>query len=137
MRVPRVRRVLVCGSRDWPDYHTIRIQLERLPRGTTIIHGGARGADRMAGTAADALGFPVEVFEAEWDRYGRRAGIIRNREMLDQNPNLVLAFSLNYSAGTEHTIREAQDRGIHCKVIRYFIKDQKFTSWVEEYEPLR
>lgn len=91
----------------------------------------------MAGTAARALGFTEEVFEADWAQFGRRAGFIRNREMIEAKPDLVLAFSLNYSSGTEHTIREAQHRGIHCKVIRYFIKENKFQSWLEEYEPIR
>jgi hypothetical protein len=89
----------------------------------------------LAGTAARALGFTEHVMKAEWDRFGRRAGIIRNREMLDLNPDLVLAFSLNYSNGTEDVIIEAQKRGFHTKVIRYHIKDSKFSTWVEEYEP--
>lgn len=130
-------KVLVCGSREWPDYHVLRKHLERLPRGSVILHGGARGGDLMAGVAARALGFEEKVFPADWKRYGKKAGFIRNLEMLEAWPDLVLAFSLNHSAGTEHTIREARKRGIPTRVIRYQIKDGSFESSLEEPEEIR
>ncbi len=40
-------RILVCGDRNWTDRGKVRARLKLLPRGTTIIHGDARGADRM------------------------------------------------------------------------------------------
>ena len=105
-------KVLVCGSRDWHDADTITAALRRLPRGTTVIHGGARGADLLAGTIANSLGLQVVEFPADWKNFGRSAGYRRNIAMLDENPDLVLAFWLNGSTGTAHTVREAERRGI-------------------------
>jgi hypothetical protein len=48
-----------------------------------LLHGGARGADRAIGRAAQQLGWPVEVLPADWRRHGRAAGPIRNRELLE------------------------------------------------------
>lgn len=108
--------VLVCGSREWRDGSLIRYRLHRLPRGTTVIHGAARGADQIAGRVADTFGFDVQEFPADWRGKGRRAGILRNLEMLDQRPDLVLAFQVDDSTGTQHTIDEAGRRGIPVEV---------------------
>jgi hypothetical protein len=59
-----------------------------------LLHGGARGADRAIGRAARQLGWPVEVLPADWRRYGRAAGPIRNRELLE------LAISQAVALGT-------------------------------------
>ena len=61
-----VMRVLVCGSRNFLDVDRMRERLSQLPTGTTIIHGGARGADSIADEIARELGFTVEVFKANF-----------------------------------------------------------------------
>lgn len=68
----------------------------------------------MASDVAKELGFIVLPFPADWSRYGRAAGPIRNRQMLDQKPSLVLAFhsDIAHSKGTADTVREAQRRRI-------------------------
>ena len=111
-------KVLVCGSRTWPSYAIIRARLDRFSRETTtIIHGGAPGADSMAAKAARTLGFKrVIEFPADWEALGRSAGIQRNLVMLDQQPDLVLAFWSGSSPGTQHTISEAKKRGIKVEV---------------------
>ena len=96
----------------------IRARLSQLPPQTMILHGGARGADTLAGQAAQAVGLPCHVFPAKWNQYGRQAGFIRNIQMLDQKPDLVLAFWDGLSQGTAHTIREALKRGILTETIR-------------------
>lgn len=109
-------KVLVCGSRSWGNWLAIRERLAQLPRGTTIIHGDARGADKMAATIAGSLGLDVEAYPADW-RQGRAAGVIRNLRMLDQRPDLVIAFWHGRSTGTGHTIEAARGRGIEVEVI--------------------
>lgn len=113
-------RILICGSRDWTEksliYHAIS---EALKHGAIeIIHGGARGADSIAGQIAETLKIPVRVFPAQWDKYGKAAGFRRNIEMLNQldQDDMVLAFQLNGSRGTQLTINEARKRGISCFV---------------------
>lgn len=110
-------RVLVCGSRDWSDIHTIRMRLLRLPPDATIVHGAAPGADTTAAWLAQDFGFTVEAHPADWKTHGKKAGVLRNIEMLDTEPHLVLAFWDGSSRGTAHTIREARKRGIPVEVI--------------------
>src|SRR3990167_6985013 len=109
-------RILVCGSRDWPDADMIRHILEQQPAGSVIVHGGARGADQMGGNIAKGLGFAVEEYPADWQRNGRAAGYMRNKQMVDSKPDLVLAFSYRSSKGTAHTIDLARQAGIKARV---------------------
>lgn len=108
--------VLVCGSRHWTSRESIYSWLCKLQDWglTKIIEGEAPGADTIAREEAEAIGIPVMKFPADWARYGRAAGPIRNRQMLDQNPSLVLAFhsNLSESRGTADTVKEARKRGI-------------------------
>lgn len=110
-------RILVCGSRTWTDGNAIRSRLKCCGPPGVVITGGARGADQLAETIARSLGFQVETYPADWRGKGRRAGIIRNLEMLNTNPNLVLAFHQNGSRGTQHTIDEARHRGIRLWIV--------------------
>lgn len=106
-------RVLVCGSRDWPDEAVIADRLADFAGDAcTIIHGGARGADTMAADIAALYGYEVRAFPADWNTHGKRAGILRNLAMLDERPDLVIAFQVGESRGTQHTIDEARRRGI-------------------------
>lgn len=110
-------RVLVCGSRTWDDLGLLVKRLEQLPPDTTIIHGGASGADRIAGRYARERGLLEERYPADWKRYGKAAGPLRNLAMLDSGPDLVLAFWDGRSKGTAHTIRESERRGIPYEVL--------------------
>ena len=115
-------KVLVCGDRNWEDRQAIKLWLEVLKEigYTDLIEGEARGADRMSREEGEKLGFTVHRYPADWDKYHRSAGPIRNRQMLDQKPDLVLAFHshlLTKSKGTADTVQEARRRGIEVKVV--------------------
>ena len=76
------------GGRDlaWPHQ---RVAAELLARSGgrlvhLVLHGGARGADAAIGRAAHQLGWSSLVMPAQWERHGRAAGPIRNRELLQQ-----------------------------------------------------
>ena len=76
------------GGRDlaWPQQ---RVAAELLARSGgrlvhLVLHGGARGADAAIGRAAQQLGWSALVMPAQWERHGRAAGPIRNRELLEQ-----------------------------------------------------
>ena len=106
-------RVLVCGSRDWTDQALIvRVLPDYGP--AVIVHGAARGADRLAGRVARALGWPVEEHPAAWMQYGRAAGHKRNLAMLATHPALVIAFTTiaGGTPGTRHALTNAYRRGI-------------------------
>lgn len=117
-------RILVTGSRNWTDRDTIRRALGKaLGEYTTIgtpvlVHGNARGADRIAEDAwmelADHVpgGLRVERFEADWRQHGRAAGPNRNAAMVATRPAVCLAFPLGESRGTRGCMRLAEAAGI-------------------------
>ena len=99
-------RVLVCGSRGWTDYDAILHRLAQIKASRpTIVHGAASGADTMADRAAKTLNLTVECYPADWATYGKRAGFIRNEQMLDTGVGLVIAFWDGQSPGTAHLIQ--------------------------------
>ena len=113
-------KVLVCGSRSWTSPYPVRLRLYDLAqanRDLIVIHGAARGPDRAADDAAKDFHLRSEAFPADWEKHGKRAGFVRNLQMLDEEPDLVLAFWDGKSRGTEHTISEARKRGIPVEVI--------------------
>ena len=80
-----------------------------------VIHGAARGADTIAADLAKGMGMKVLPFPAKWDRYGRAAGPIRNRQMLwEGHPDVVHAFhtDLEASNGTADMVKQAEKAGI-------------------------
>ena len=112
-------KVVVCGSRDgwnWRIRGAIYDRLHELPRASCVMHGGARGVDRLADEFARKLGFFVEEYPADWEQYGKRAGIMRNLKMLDQNPELVIAYWNGESRGTKHMIDAAREREIPVEI---------------------
>jgi hypothetical protein len=124
------RKVLVCGSRGWESVSQVRMVYAKLDAigPTEIISGGARGADRVAEVWAKTNSVPITVFTPNWNKYGRRAGILRNNQMLDTNPDLVLAFWDGVSTGTKHTINEARKRGMKVEVIRAGLEGRSDSS---------
>ncbi len=108
-------RVLVCGGRNYLDRRAIYDALDDLSC-TMVIHGGARGADMLAGEWAQSRLRPQEIFEAEWGKYGNAAGPIRNQKMIDEGkPELVLAFP--GGRGTADIVSRAKAAGIEvCEV---------------------
>lgn len=102
-------RVLVTGSRYLRNDQLIDRVLSDL-RPTVIIHGGAEGADMLADAWAKARNIPVEVYPAEWTRFGKKAGMLRNRQMFKASkPDHVAAFPLPSSVGTWGMIRLVQE----------------------------
>jgi hypothetical protein len=102
-------RILVCGGRDYSNRAVVFAMLDKLNVGVVeICHGGARGADFLAGEWAKARGVPCTVFYAKWDTYGKRAGPIRNQQMLDEfKPDLTVAFP--GGSGTADMVRRSRN----------------------------
>ena len=115
-------KVIVCGSRKWLSVDVIVKRLVKLPLNTTIIQGECSGADILGKNVARDIGFDVVGFYANWNKYGKAAGPIRNIRMLNTKPELVLAFhdDISKSKGTKHIVGEARKRGIEVEVIRSY-----------------
>jgi hypothetical protein len=117
-------RVLVCGGRDYSDWKTIYNVLDKEHAENPIdvlIHGGAKGADRIAHVWASKRNVKVEYYkitEADWSLHGNAAGPIRNQEMLDKGkPDLVIAFPSKNSVGTYDMIDRAGIVGVPVRKI--------------------
>ena len=106
-------RLLICGDRNWSDGFSIREILEKF-RPDVVIEGCANGADKLAGIAGEELGIEVLRFPADWQKYGRSAGPIRNSQMLKEgNPDVVVGFhyKIEESKGTRDMLTRAKKAG--------------------------
>ena len=106
-----VRRIVVTGSRDWPDEEYLRHVLDQhLPHLQRLAHGNCpTGADAMADAWARDRGVPVTRYAADWKQYGKSAGPRRNEQMIvAEQPDLVVAFQIHGSAGTQSCVNIAQ-----------------------------
>lgn len=148
-RVNELPRILVCGSRNLANpyledkeeynkqYYFISSKLDKICLDRNwitekdeygnylllfrLINGGAYGADLAADTYAVVNGLPIDVFKADWETYGKAAGPIRNKQMLEEGkPDLVVAFYYdlnNKSKGTSHMVSIAKKAGV--EVLEY------------------
>lgn len=96
-------RIAIVGSRDYPDLDAVAAYVNDLPEGTTVVSGGARGVDQVAVMTASLRNLPVDVYKADWDRYGKSAGYRRNIDIV-ANADKLVAFQHNASRGTQHSI---------------------------------
>ena len=114
-------RVLICGSRTFSSRDAIEEVVASLTPGTVVINGAAPGADSLGAACARLAGLEVETYSADWKRYGKRAGFIRNTQMLKEGkPDVVYAFvdkPLTESRGTAMMVKIAQDAGVPVTVI--------------------
>ena len=105
-------KVIVAGGRDFiecfEDRANLRAALLKLGA-TEVVCGMARGADMFGCSVAREMGLPIAEFSADWDRFGRRAGMIRNAEMASYADALI-AFP--GGQGTLNMVAEADRRGL-------------------------
>lgn len=110
--------VAIVGSRNWTDEQAIINTMNELVKETLIDHivsGGATGADTIGENWATLAGIPVVIHYPDWNRYGKSAGYKRN-ELIVGDADLVMAFQINGSRGTQHTIDIARGRGVEVRV---------------------
>ncbi len=107
-------RLLVTGGRNLTDFQAVFISLDMVHEETPItllIHGGARGADSLAGAWAAFRQIPVRVFPANWDLHGKAAGPIRNQQMITEgHPDAYLTFP--GGRGTQDMVSRCRKQGI-------------------------
>lgn len=86
-------KILVCGGRYFSDQKHVDKVLDML-QPSVLIHGAAKGADSCAADWGKRNpDVETKAFPADWDTHGKSAGPIRNREMLRENPEIVVAFA--------------------------------------------
>lgn len=106
----------IVGSRGYDDYESFSDCLDLFPI-ESIISGGCRsGADAMAEKYAKENRIPIKIIPPDWNKYGRAAGPIRNKEIV-KNSTYILAFWDGKSSGTKSTIIIAKKKGVACTII--------------------
>lgn len=116
-------RVLVTGSRDWLNAQMIYnvmfdLHLTATSQPTLVSGNCPTGADAIAEAIADYLKWPVERHPADWENLGKRAGFVRNAEMVESGADVCIAFIRNKSKGASMTADLAHKAGILTKVYR-------------------
>jgi len=133
-------RVLVTGSRDWPDRTTVWGVLDDVLRehhDVTVVHGACpSGADAIArdwtrhAYRASELGvMREEEHPADWGQFGKSAGFRRNAEMVAAGADLCLAFIKNGSRGATHAADLAEKAGIPVKARTVLTTSNQPTAW--------
>ena len=106
------KKVVIGGGRDYNDYVFFKSHLDAILKNEkdeiTIISGHCSGVDLMGERYAAENGFNVKIFLPEWGKYGRAAGPIRNKKMVEC-ADLVIAFWDGRSKGTRSLIKCAQN----------------------------
>ena len=108
-------KVAIVGTRTYPDLEQVREYVRKLSPEDIIVSGGAKGVDQTAEDEACKLGMEVISVPPEWDKYGRRAGLVRN-EMIVGMADCVVAFWDGASRGTKYTIDSAKKQNMIVQV---------------------
>ena len=114
-------KVCICGGRDFLNYNLFKKKCDSILENITdieIISGGASGADFLAEIYAEEKGYKMSRFPADWKKYKKRAGIIRNKEMIKQ-ADFVIAYWNGVSKGTASSIKFTEQKGIPLRIIKY------------------
>ena len=113
--------IIIAGSRNFNDYNLLKTSCDNLLTQFTnieIVSGTARGADKLGERYAREKGYDIKQFPANWDKFGKRAGYLRNDEMA-QYADMLIAFWDGASKGTKHMIDLANKRGIKVEIVNY------------------
>ena len=122
-------KILITGSRTWTDPRPVETVIKECKQEAslqeqtlTVIHGNApRGADKIVEEIARKHKVLTIPMNANWTRYGRRAGFVRNQQMINEHPDINKVYAYKEgtkSAGTEDMIIRAQRCNIPIEVLQ-------------------
>jgi len=115
-------KVIIAGSRTFSDYNFLRTNCDRLLSqfsNIEIVSGTAQGADQLGERYARDRGYSVKQFPANWDKFGKKAGYLRNDEMA-QYADWLIAFWDGKSRGTKHMIDLGNKMGLNVIMFNTF-----------------
>ena len=117
-------RVIIAGSRGFDDFKLLCRKCDLILSEKVVTHdicivsGTSSGADKLGEQYAKLRGYKLAYFPAEWNLYGKRAGIIRNGQMLLAS-DAVIVFWDGYSRGSSHMISIAKASGKPTRVLSF------------------
>jgi hypothetical protein len=116
-----MKKVIIAGSRDFSDFQLLYAKCEEILESQTdieIVSGTARGADKLGEHYASLKGHSIAKFPADWDKHGKAAGYLRNKDMADY-ADCLIAFWDGSSRGTKHMIDLAKEKGLSVHIVNY------------------
>jgi dissimilatory sulfite reductase (desulfoviridin) alpha/beta subunit len=117
-------KVIIAGSRGFSNYKLLKEACDKYLRekkkthNVIVVSGHARGADTLGEKYASDEDLDLEIYPADWKKYGKSAGFMRNEQMADI-ADAVIAFWNGESHGTKHMIDIAEEKGLNVKVVNY------------------
>lgn len=110
-------KVIIAGGRNFDNYLLLKEKTDKILKNKNnicIVSGKARGADSLGERYAKEKGFQIKEFPADWNKYGKKAGTLRNAQM-GEYADALIAFWDGKSVGTKHMIQYMQN---HKKLVR-------------------
>ena len=121
-------KVIIAGTRDFNDYAFLKKNVDYFLQGINpnneeieIVSDNTICADKLGERYAKEHNLPVKLFPANWDKYGKRAGYLRNQEMANY-ADMLIAFWDEKSKGTKHMIDIAKKQDLTVIVVGYVYK---------------
>jgi hypothetical protein len=111
-------KVAIIGSRDFNNYELVKKTMEEYENVDMIVSGGAKGADTLGEQWAKENNKETLIFKPDWEKYGRSAGMIRNKDIV-KNSDLVIAFWDGKSKGTKNSIDTCGKLGIKVRIVNF------------------
>ncbi|MDA3780197.1 MAG: DUF2493 domain-containing protein [Bacteroidales bacterium] len=114
-------KVIIAGGRDFDDYDMLCQRVDKILSRQTeieIVSGRAKGADQLGEKYAKLRDYPIKMFPANWNLYGKRSGFIRNEDMAEYSDALIVFWNQE-SKGSEHMIDVARERNLLIRIIIY------------------
>jgi len=114
-------RVIIAGGRKFNDYNLLKEKCDHYllnAKEIEIVSGTAYGADKLGELYAEERGYPIKRFPADWDKYGKGAGYIRNARMAEYADYLILFWD-GMSRGSKNMYDIAKKKGLEVKVVKY------------------
>ena len=97
-------KIAIVGSRNFLDFDFLKEKIDPFLNDIDlIVSGGAKGADSLAEKYAKVNNLTLEIFKPDWKKYGRTAGPIRNKSIIE-SADIVFAFWDGKSKGTKNSI---------------------------------
>ncbi len=111
-------RTIIAGSRRITDPAIVGKAVEASGFDVSVVVSGcAPGVDSLGEAWAKENGIPIDPHPAEWSKYGRRAGPIRNQRMIDYGKaEALVAIPDDKSIGTLDMIQRAKRHGLHVYI---------------------
>lgn len=116
-------KVIIAGGRDFNNYEFLKSKCDSILKNKNldeieIVSGCANGVDSLAIKYALEYNYKLTKFPADWNKFGKSAGYVRNTQMADYADALIAIWN-GESKGTKHMIEIANARKLLVRIIYY------------------